>query len=140
MSSGTQTDSGQTEGLNPLWPPSNKSSHPDKIGYPNLRLPLAINTLIKEREMEQGSPKKEAGTSTIEVIKSLSNTGGSKYGYCVKSEAHNTFNSDHQGDWVPRIWDYNYLLFHLNRRDHSSDGAHTLNSCHASHMNGGLIG
>eukprot|EP00116_Pleurobrachia_bachei_P002804 sb/3463066/ len=90
VSSGTQTDSGQTEGLNPLWPPSNKSNHPDKIGYPHLRLPLAINTLIKKRVAEaEGNPKNLRLCS---------------------------FNEAHQDDWVPRIWDYNYLLFHLNRR------------------------
>ena len=45
----TQTDGGLEVGLNPRWPPSSKSDHPDKIGYPHLRLPLAINTLIDVR-------------------------------------------------------------------------------------------
>ena len=138
MSSGSQTDSGQTEGLNPLWPPSNKADHPDKIGYPHLRLPLAINTLIKKRVAEAGSPRKEGEASTIELIRT--DASPAKHGYCVKSEAHKSYNDTHQDDWVPRIWDYNYLLFHLNRRDHTCDGETELNSCHASHMNGGLIG
>ena len=41
----TQTENGVVDGLNPRWPPSNKSENPEKIGYPHLRLPLAINTL-----------------------------------------------------------------------------------------------
>ena len=57
---------------------------------------------------------------------------------CMKSQAHKAFNKEHKSDWVPRIWDYNYLLFHLDRRDHHPDGK-SLISCHGSRMNG-LIG
>lgn len=142
----TQTDGGLEQGLNPRWPPSSKSDHPDKIGYPHLRLPLAINTLIRLDPDTEGLTDKAVQVSepnppvlpTLEADKLPSIKKFPNVTSCMKSQAHKEFNKEHKSDWVPRIWDYNYLLFHLDRRDHHPDG-NNLISCHGSRMSG-LIG
>jgi len=159
----TQTNSGEVVGLNPLWPPSNKSEIPERIGYPHLSLPLGINTQIHEdfqidhREAVEpkwrealGQTKKVSFADEKKAERDTDwdiTTHGT--GDQVKSQAHRRFNL--KQDWVPRIWDYNYLLFHLNRRHHMVDTKDLLEgssglkhnnllSCHASHIDGGLIG
>lgn len=138
----TQTDGGLKQGINPRWPPSSQSDNPDKIGNPYLRLPLAINTLI-----HPSPEQKEAPSFTDKGVQVSENqnppTDSSKLPNindtsCMKSQAHKEYNKEHKSDWVPRIWDYNYLLFHLNRRDQNPDGTNLI-SCHGSRMNG-LIG
>jgi len=148
----TQTDGGLEAGLNPRWPPSSKSDNPEKIGYPHLRLPLAIDTLVHQNPEREAGPRytdkgvqvgaenqalpEDASKLTTEKlpnIKKFPNVTS-----CMKSQAHKDFNKEHKSDWVPRIWDYNYLLFHLDRRDHHPDGKNLI-SCHGSRMDG-LIG
>lgn len=127
----------------------------DKIGYPHLRLPLAIDTLVKpiddqnanytsrrsEKKVHFSETLVDNGTQTADNYKlsgklpSIREYSGGSFS---KSNAQNTFNNDHKSDWVPRIWDYNYLLFHLDRRVHKSNGV-SIMSCHASHVDG-LIG
>lgn len=158
----TQTDSGIVDGLNPLWPPANKNDNQEKIGYPHLRLPLAINTLGLIDPEERQSSLSEKSTSTEEDEIHVNPTGEPHaptseqspfpeeklpriraqphaQSGCVKSRAHDAYNKQHAADWVPRILDYNYLLFHLNRRGHNPNSA-TVMSCHASLHMDGLIG
>lgn len=67
----TQTNSGEVVGLNPLWPPSNKSDNRERIGYPHLSLPLGINTSVHEDfqidHSGNNEPKREASGRTKKV-------------------------------------------------------------------------
>lgn len=160
----TQTENGVVDGLNPRWPPSNKSENPEKIGYPHLRLPLAINTLgldtsLNEQDREPNtfgkqaslerntssgtscpptSPRRKHPTRTEDKLPTIRAESHAVQSGCVKSQAHAHYNKEHESDWVPRIWDYNYLLFHLNRRGHCPNNE-TVMSCHASLHVDGLI-